>query len=561
MRVLYDQVIVMRDGVVLRHDLYTSDQQSPNPVILMRTPYGKQNAFRDRIYSGYQGLVKSGYSIIIQDVRGTGTSNGVLKSTAENEFHDGFDTIQAIASQPYCNGKVGMYGLSYFGFTQIAAAVEAPLALRCICPFEVAALVPFGSNQQRTLGGHHIYWLYGQAMGSLSRLGFSPEKETSVRSRLLENLQHMPDLLKHLPLRETPATDIKEVLLLQDYAELIDHVEDKSFWKRIHRPPDFSKLTTPMLHLTGWFDVALNGTLDNYTEACKKASPFCRDRQWVVIGPWEHGGLLAHEIEGENFGDAADGLTFDVPALMQKFMDAFLKDQIEPLQQVPRVQYFQMGENCWRTSNEWPPQQSTDTSLYLAPNGLLSDAPPQWISGTLCYEYDPANPYPSDVADEHGRHWLADRQHLLKREDVLTFRTPVYATPVKMAGRLRMRLFAASSAVDTDFVCIVGDEAPDGSVRQLGAGLTRGRFRYGPKPELLTPDRCECFEIEVGNVAYTLPSQHRLVVGVTSSYYPLHNVNLNDGLPSGWGMQPMIATQTVWMDKEHPSRLSIPILR
>lgn len=561
MIVLYNQDIVMRDGVVLRHDLYAPDQQGSHPVILMRTPYGKQNAFQDRVYAGYQGLVESGYNIIIQDVRGTGTSDGILKSTAENEFQDGFDTVQAIASQPYCNGKVGMYGLSYFGFTQIAAAVEAPLALLCICPFEVAALVPFGINPQRTLGGHHLYWLYGQALTSLSRLGLSAEREGAVRSKLLENLQHMPDLLKHMPLRETPATDIKEVLLLQDYCELINNVEDKAFWERIHRPPDFSKLTTPMLHLTGWFDVALNGTLDNYTEACQKATPFCRDNQWIVIGPWEHGGLLAHEIEGENFGDVADGMVFDVPTLMRKFMDAFLKDQIEPLLQVPRVQYFQMGENNWLTSDIWPPKQSVNTALYLAPNGLLDDEPLQSTLCTVSYEYDPANPYPSDVTDEQGRHWLADRQHLLKREDVRAFRTPEYITPLRIAGRLGLSLFAGSSAVDTDFVCIVGDESPDGSIRQLGAGLTRGRFRHGSKPELLTPDRCECIDIDVGNIAYTLPVQHRLVVGITSSYYPLHNVNLNDGLSSGLGKHPITATQTIWMDYEHPSRLLVPVLK
>ena len=560
MIVLYDQNITMSDGVVLRHDLYTPDQQAPHPVILMRTPYGKQNAFQDRVYANYQSLVERGYIIIIQDVRGTGTSNGVLKSTAENEFQDGYETVQAIASQTYCNGKVGMYGLSYFGFTQIAAAVEAPPALRCICPFEVASLVPFGSNPQHTLGGHHIYWLYGQALSGLSRLGLSTVEREAAHNKLLENLKHMPDLLKHLPLRETPAVDIQEVPLLQDYSELINRVEDDAFWARIHRPPDFSKLAIPMLHLTGWFDVALNGTLDSYAEACEKAAPFCRDNQWLVIGPWEHGGLLAHEIEGQNFGDAADGLVFDVPALMQKFMDAFLKDQAEPLLQVPRVQYFQMGENHWLTSEKWPPQQSAMTTLYLAPNGLLSDELLSVALGTASYEYDPANPYPSDLTDEQGRHWLANRRYLLERADVLTFRTSTYGIPLRIAGRLQLSLFAASSAVDTDFVCVVGDESPDGSVRQLGAGLTRGRFRHGSKPELLTPDRCECIEIDVGNIAYTVPVQHRLVVGITSSYYPLHNVNLNDGLPCGWGMQRFIATQTVWMDKEHPSRLSVPVL-
>ena len=561
MNVYSDQVLTMRDRVVLRHDLYAPHAQGAYPVILMRTPYGKQNAFQERVYAGYQALVAAGYCLVIQDVRGTGASDGILKSTAENEFSDGYDTVQAIATQPFCNGKVGMVGLSYFGFTQIAAAVEAPEALQCICPFEIAALVPFGSNRQRTLGGHHIYWLYAQTLANLSRLSLSAAQTEALRAKLLENMHHMPELLAHLPLRETPAIDIPEAFLLQDYTELLHNVENEDFWARIHRPPDFSKISVPMLHLTGWFDVALQGTLDNYKEASIKAAPSCRDHQWVVIGPWEHGGLLAHIIEGEDFGDAADGMVFDVPALTQKFMDAYLKNILEPLLQVPRVQYFQMGENRWRTSDQWPPQQSTDTPVYLTMDGALSDAPPQAIHGMRRYRYDPATPYPSDIADAKERHWLADRRHLLKRSDVLLFHTPVHTAPLCLAGLLQMRLFATSTAVDTDFVCIVGDEAPDGTVRQLGVGLTRGRFRNGATPTLLPPNVATCFEIEVGNIAYTLPAEHKLVVGITSSYYPLHNVNLNDGLPAGIGTQPIVATQTIWMDSEHPSHVILPIFR
>lgn len=556
----YNQCIPMRDGVVLRHDLYAPDSVASYPVILMRTPYGKQAALEERIYADYEALVGHGYCVAIQDVRGTGASDGILKSTAENEFFDGFDTVQALAADPCCNGNVGMYGLSYHGFTQIAAAVEAPEALRCICPFEIAALVPFGSHPQRTLGGYHIYWLYGQTLAGLARLSLPPAQEAALRNTLQQNLQRMPELLLHLPLRETPALQVDGVTLLQDYSELIDQVEQPSFWERIHRPPDYSKLSVPMLHLTGWFDVALNGTLDSFALASREATPFSRAHQWLIIGPWTHGGFLDGGLEGESFGPAADGLAFDVPGLMRRFMDAFLRNQADAMQSVPTVQYFQLGDNVWCESDEWPPRRVTETPLYLHANGTLARNPPQSPTDALQYVYNPQQPFPSDAADAQGRTFLRDYQPLFEREDVLTFHSQPSSSPLKIVGRLRMELYAASSAVDTDFVCIIGDEAPDGSVRRLSFGLTRARFRHGPAPEPLVPNQCNLFTIDAGNTAYTLPAGHRLIVAVTSSCYPLHNVNLNDGLPVGRGTNPIIATQTLHMGTDYPSQLVVPVM-
>jgi uncharacterized protein len=560
MRVQYNQECIMRDGVALRQDLYMPDDDIAYPVILMRTPYGKENFAKERIYADYKKLVDNGYTVVIQDVRGTGASDGMLKSTAVSEYADGFDTVNDLASQPYCNGIIGMYGLSYHGFTQLAAASLAPEALRCICPFEIAALVPFGGSTQRTIGGYHLYWLYGQALSRLPRMGLTTEKEMALRLKLLSNQERLPDLLKHLPLRETPAANIPEITLLQEYVELVDGMEDDSFWKMICRPTDFSQMTTPMLHLTGWFDVALNGTLDNYTEACNHSTLTCRMNQWLIIGPWCHGGMLDGTLEGEYFGPDADGLAIDVPGIMKMFFDAFLRNDTEPLMRIPRVQYFQLGENAWHTAEKWPPNSSIEEIAYISKNGELSFTSVKETECKLSFRYDPSDPYPSAVTDDQGRYLLADRRQLLGRADALQFRIPARATSLCIAGRLRMCLFAQSTAIDTDFVCIISDEAPDGMVRQLAFGLTRGRFRHGTKPDALIPGVCEVIDVDMGNIAHTVLPGHRLLLTITSSYYPLHNANLNDGLPAGYGKCPVIAQQTIWMDCYHPSRMCIPVI-
>jgi uncharacterized protein len=560
MRVLYDQECTMRDGVILRQDLYMPDNEITHPVVLMRTPYGKGHFAQERIYANYKALVDEGYAIVIQDVRGTGASDGMLNSTAVSEFDDGFDTVNEIASRQYCNGKIGMYGLSYFGFTQLAAASLSPTALRCICPFENAALVPFSGSAQRTIGGYHMYWLYNQALSRLPHMGFPAPREEEVRLKLLRNQEQLPDLLKHLPLRDTPAANIPEIPLLKQYVKLVDGIEDDSFWAEIRRPTDFSKITTPMLHLTGWFDVALNGTIDNYSTACSHATPYCRMNQWLIIGPWSHGGTLESTLEGESFGPDADGLAFDIPGIMQKFFDAFLKDDPEPLMRIPRVQYFQLGEYTWHTADKWPPENSVEIQAFLTSNGELTDFSTKITGCRQSFHYDPSDPYPSEVTDDQKRHLLADRRQLLERTDALHFRMPVRSTRLCIAGRLHIYLFAESSAVDTDFVCSVSDTAPDGMVRQLACGLTRGRFRHGTIPEALIPGVCEAFDIDIGNIAHTVLPGHELLLTITSSNYPLHNVNLNDGLPAGQGTCPVIAQQTIWMDYDHPSRLYIPVL-
>ncbi len=548
-----DQVCIMRDGTRLRHDLYLPDEPGRRPVLLVRTPYGKRGFFDEPVFSRPELFVDAGYAIAVQDVRGTGESEGALKSTGENEFSDGRDTVEALSREPYCSGSVGMYGLSYFGFTQLAAAESAPTALRCACPFQIAGSTPFGGDAQRTVNLFHMHWLYAEALANVGRL--PPEQQARARQQLTENQARLPELLRERPLRRTSAANVPEAPLLRDFGELVDHVEDPAFWTRIHRPIDYARMKTPMLHLTGWFDVALTGTVENY--AALQAHP----SQWLVIGPWCHGGALAGELEGESFGPRASGDAFGVPMLMKRFFDAFLSGDEHAMDGVPRVQYFQMGENAWREADAWPPKESREAPLYLSGNGLLSAVAPDVDTLRMRYDYDPDAPFPAEYEDEQSRRVLSDQRALLSRPDALAFRTEPLARPLPLTGRLRARLFAQSSAPDTDFACVVYDEAPDGTARKLAQGLTRARFRDGSRSAPLAPDRVEAFPIELGPIARTLEIGHRLTVVVTSSLYPLHDANLNDGLAVGQGAIPRVARQTLRADREHPSALYLPVLR
>ncbi len=550
--------VPMRDGVILAGDLYRPNEGGRFPVVVMRTPYNKEGFTQEWLYSDVEKWMESGYCLLIQDTRGCCRSEGVLISTGESEVEDGYDTVEWAAAQPWCDGNVGMYGLSYFGWTQYAAAEGRPPHLKAICPYMNASFLPFSVNEYKAVGGHHMYWLYGQALTRLDFLKMEDERRERIRRELKQNQARLGELLFSLPLKDTKAAKVDGVELLKDYIELVEGAEEEAFWRRGHHPIRLEDMETAMLHLTGWFDMAKDGTIRQYLAG--KENPKIRDRQKLVVGPWFHGGALTDSIEDLYFGPEASGKAAKMDELMIRWMDCWLKQEENGISGEPDVLYFMLGKNVWKTAQAFPPENVQYETWYLdGGSDALTERMPGG-SGSRQYLYDPQDPVRSDFKDSKGRQMTADLSEQEVREDILSFVSEPLKEGMAVTGEIKALLYAATSALDTDFVCRLTDVWPDGRIMGYTWGMCRARFRDGGfEPKLLRPGQELRLEISMGFTSAYFEKGHRIGLEVMSSFYPAFNRNTNSGEPSASAVECIRARQQVFYGADRPSALILPV--
>jgi uncharacterized protein len=559
----------MRDGVKLAGDLYRPDTDEKYPAILMRTPYNKDGMEQCKDYSNPYLLAERGYNVFIQDVRGCYHSEGVLKSTGENEINDGYDTVEWAAAQSWCNGRVGMYGLSYFGYTQLAAAEQRPPHLIAICPFEMSGLYPFSVGKTLTINSYHLMWLYGQAMGRLETMEISEEEKERLREKLKKNMEQMSEMVKHLPLREIPAAYVEEFPLFMDFIELLDNIDNPQFKKRIHNPLDFGNMDVAMLHCAGWFDTAHEGVVDNYEEALRKASTDrMKTGQKLILGPWVHGGEFAGVIDQVDFGPEASGDSIGVANKTYDWFDFWLKGIDNDIRKEPPVDLFVMGTNIWRKEQEWPLARTVYTDYYLHSDGKANT---QKGDGSLSemiandekedhYTYDPGDPVVSLNKDASGARVIQDRTELEVREDVLVYVSEVLTSDVEITGHVGMRLFISTDVVDTDFVCRLMDIYPNGKRYSMSSGIVRARYRNSMKAEFLKEGVIYELGVDMGTTSNVFLKGHQIGVEIASSSFPNFDRNLNTGAKIGAGSEYVTAHHTIYHNDQYPSRIILPVI-
>lgn len=571
MRIVKDFMCMMRDGIRLATDLYLPEEEGRYPLVLMRTPYDKNGILGDPLYGDLARFTDAGFVVAIQDCRGTCGSEGVLDQNGGNETKDGSDAVEYLAAQPFCNGNVGMFGLSYFGFTQLAAANGAPPHLKAICPFMCCSLASFGTSTMQVVKTGHLAWAYGQVLEHAET--YIPDPE--LRERLLPVLKdyagRLGELGKTLPMDANPAAQIREVPMLGDYLKLVKGVESKEFWDSIDSPVDHDRLHTAIFYATGWMDGACQSTLDNYMASRSSSDTWTREHARLLVGPWTHGGDLPYLIEGVDYGADNSGKAQDVTGEILRFLSYYLKEADAPAKgtgpepdgngktaplEGPRVRYFVMGSNEWKTSPDWPPVGSK-RRLYLSGNGRLEDKAPE--ADSISMTYDPADPAPSHFKDSKGRFLMPDWSEISGRKDILEFLSEPLQESVTVAGIITCHLKAAADVPDTDFACRLTDTAPDGSMRQIGAGLVRARHRNGLFTcDFLTPGEPVPFRIQVGHAAWQMEKGHRFGVQLMGSLYPDNNRNLNTKEAPSLGSTFVTAHDTIFLGEE--SYVEIPVL-
>jgi putative CocE/NonD family hydrolase len=545
----------MRDGVVLRADVYRPEGSGRYPALLKRTPYSKAAAGEIPFF---QRLAGEGFVVVVQDTRGRYTSDGV--SRPHDEAEDGHDTVEWVAALPNVDGKVGMFGGSYAATTQLTAASLRPKGLVALFPS-----ASYASRYDMVFQGGAFYlldglrWNLGQAVDVRRRLAH-PELSRDSPIWLTDEEEALVTerWVWHLPLSTMNAQSLREYM--PGYFEMLAHPSYDSYWEKFDISRRHRNFVTPALHLTGWYDSLLVGTLRNFQGLrANAATAEARAGQRLVVGPWTHArpSLSSTSIGGVDFGPEA-GL--DSTALMERWFRQQLKGEDTGILREAPVKLFIMGDNRWRDEQEWPLSRAVATPFYLRADGTLSREAPASDEKPDTFLYDPWNPVPTPTREGYSRS-PADTTTLDEREDVLVYASAPLDEPLEATGYIQLVLHASSSASDTDFTGKLLDVSPDGSMRMLTEGILRARYRNGfEREELLTPGQPVELTLDLGATGNVFLPGHRIRLEISSSNFPRFDRNPNTGAPFGREAQPVTATQTLYHDPSRPSRLVLPVV-
>ena len=555
----------MRDGTLLRADIYRPAQGTPFPALLVRTPYGEPSVRTAPVLPA----IDAGFAVVLQYCRGTGTSDGDF-TPFESESDDGVDSIEWCARQDWCDGRVGMWGASYVGMVQLAAAVQAPSALKCLLPIVTPADYYGGLayRQGAFQLGQLLAWY---TMKSAQTLGYRALAGEDVSADGPELAAHVADIANHyryLPAREMPAVS----RIIPGWQRWLDHDRYDQYWREVSYAARRHRITTPALHVGGWFDLFLGGTLDNYqTLRSSAATEHARRHQALIVGPWTHGDQTG--TAGElHFGMASSAQAIGLEQLQVGFLRTFINGE-ERERGALRVKLFVMGDNVWRDEEDWPLARTVWTRWYLHADGGLSPEAPPADAPASRYRYDPADPVPTaggptliPASPDGSVSWMAgprDQRAIEARSDVLSFTSDVLPEDLEVTGPLVVTLHAATSAADTDFTARLVDVWPDGRAIGIADGIVRARYRDGSgQPAPVTPGRVYDYSIDMIGTSQVFKTGHRVRVDIASSNFPCFDRNPGNGAPAATATERdfVIAEQTMCHDAAHPSFITLPVI-
>ncbi len=561
-----DVMVPARDNVKLAADVYLPMADGKFPLILYRTPYGKELMELNGKY-----WARRGYACAIQDCRGRFKSQGTWTPFL-NEAEDGYDTIEWLAVQSWSNGKVGMIGASYLGWVQWWAASQNPPHLVTIIP-NVAPPdphynIPYEYGAFFLLGS--IWWaqiLESEATAELSGARLAEVSESDY-SRVLNTL---------------PVIELDKVLLKKEnryWRDWIRHGEKREFWAKANFLDKLEATRIPVFHQSGWFDGDGIGTKLNYM----KMKSFGHGDQKMIVGPWGHTDTAVRGLGEKDFGkDAAP----DLQREYVRWFDFWLKGVKNGIDAEPLVRLFVMGSNKWLTGNAYPLEKTEFRRLLLTSggkansgkgDGRLAWSLPAGAAPFDAFTYDPADPtpdpdfYPTLSAEERKKRVISTEEHKKrvkafhretadKRNDILVYLTEPFEAPLTVCGPVSAVIYASSSARDTDWFVTLSEEKADGEIFTLARGKVRARYRNSPfKSEMLQPGRVVAYTIDLWHTGITVPKGNRLRVEVASALFPTFSRNLNTGGNSEMETRFVKAEQKIMHSEQCPSHVLLPVI-
>ena len=580
-RLEIDVPMSMRDGTRLAADLYFPEKPGVYPVLLERTPYGKHQSIMVSIQAP-QFLAQHGFVVAIQDTRGRYASEGCwypFREEAWAEKQDGYDSVEWLATQPWSNGKVGTFGGSFAGFNQYLLAGQLPPHLVALFPRQAACSL-------------RREWVY---RGGALELGFifgwgARQSLEALRNRLtqLERrcAEEPMDLLSAWPLDShslfsNPFEWLDDYLLKQ---------EDETYWKEWDISEHHASFDRPTYHMASWYDIFLGGSVQNFIGMRRKArSERIRDGHHLIIGPWLHGPGCAEAPHGRIAGEADFGPTalWDYRAAMLSWFEHWMKGIESPLMKSPAVRYFLMGSNQWKSADDWPPSGISYRPLYFRleasgtasslNDGSLSWQAPSDSARPVSYVHDPENPVPSvggntlfSLAskqpgespaweDLNAQAGCRDQRAIEGR--CLTFTSERLERDLEVTGPVVAKLYASSSAVDTDFVVRLCDVYPDGRSLLICDGIQRARYRQSDfKPSLLQPHQVYEIAVDLWATSNCFRAGHRIRIVVNSSCFPRFDVNPGTGKSGARFVDRIKAENRIYLEERYPSHILLPVV-
>lgn len=557
-RTEFNVLVPMRDGVKLSVDIYHPDAPGKYPTLLWRTPYSNNTA--GEVAQG-KWYASRGYVVVKADVRGKYDSEGD-PYTYRYEADDGYDTDEWIGSQPWSNGKIGLMGGSYLGYTEISQAIRGSRFLTAM-------------SASVTTSDIYNNWVY---VDGAFFYGFAfPWGAASMDGRVgqTRNPDDWPRAFHNLPVA---TSDVAASHVNQPYRDWLQHpLRDDPYWKNISFEDEVQNIAIPYLTVDGWYDLFLRGAINDHmkirangrTEAARKGKR-------LILGPWSHDTGVrwvnrpSATDRGIDFGPEAE---LDPQFIYLRWHDHFLKGIDNGADRDPPVTIFVMGENRWRDEQEWPLARTQYTKYYLQSDGTANTLTGNGVLGTAPHKGAPVDTFtynPSDPVPTGGGNTCCssvpggpyDQRKIEERPDVLVYTTPVLSDAVEVTGPLRMMLYAATSGKDTDWTVKLVDVHPDGYAQNIQDGIIRARYNgaIGKSPTLLEAGKVYGYDIDMWATSNVFLPGHRIRLEISSSNFPRFDRNLNTGEDPAAGTRMEVAKQTVHHSARYPSHVILPVV-
>lgn len=558
----------MRDGITLYSNIYRPREEGVFPVLLTRLPYDKNLPNFSHRYIDPIRAALSGYVVIIQDVRGRYTSEGDFQPFIQ-EANDGYDTVEWAATLSYSNGKVGMFGMSYYGFTQLYAALERPPSLVALAPAMTGHITSdglFNRDGIHEVAAVETWMLESIAPNYLAK--HAKEHAQDSVDEVMRDLNEIDEWHRYKPVKEWLPLK-KHPLLLPFFRKFfLNNAGNQLRDEALDRKKELERIDIPAYHIAGWYDSHLAPTLMNYESMQDE-----RKKQKLIIGPWAHG-VFDSDIGERSFGIESSGDYIegenDLTSLHIQWFNHWLKEENNKISEEAPVKIFTMGTNQWRTENEWPLHRTEYTSFYLTSNG---NAKADNEAGTLTrelpeedkkdiYIHDPENPVPT-----HGGGTLfykgrnvgpRDQRIVEERDDVLIYTSEPLKEAIEVTGWVTVKLWASSDAVDTDFTAKLIDVLPDGRAYNLTDGIVRAKQQH--PVEVPIKGKILEYEIDLWATSNVFLPGHSIRLEIASSNFPRYEVNLGTGETMIDAAESVEATQVIYHGANYPSQLVLPII-
>lgn len=550
--------VPMRDGVVLRADIWLPKAEGRFPTLVYRTPYGKENAPKE--WSTFEKLPAQGYAVVIQDVRGRYASGGEFLPY-QNEGKDGYDTIEWAAQQAWSDGNVGTFGLSYPGAVQWLAAVENPPHLKAMVPAMTFSTPRNFFYSGGLFDGSWLEWIWMNIAPEVRARKNLDGPKTYKEAEESWKREHAR-MEGYLPLRELP--DLQRVAPF--YYQWLAHPPTDPWWNWAELRNKYERVHCAVLNFSGWYDEAYgpDGATTNFNGllAARKGWPQSGTR--TIIGPWTHGAQDTQKSGKRDFGPTAP---VDYDELILRWMDHYLRGIDNGVEKEAPVRLFVMGTNAWRDEQKWPLSRAKATPLYLAADsagdraGKLSRIAGKSTTQSSSLLSDPAHPV-SDPYDAYGAH---DYRALAGREDVLVFDSEPMEKDTEVTGPITAEVYASAEVKDFDLWVRLLDVAPDGTAFNLmspGLDVLRASYRNETlKPELLTPGQIYKLTLNHLLTSNTFLKGHRIRVQISGAFFPHFSRNLQTGESEILARESQPGRIVIHHDAAHASRIVLPIVQ